>query len=178
MQYTFRDSERTIEIQRVPVGMLGQLADEFPAPPVPRVETDYGDGKKVWEENPTDPDYKAALADWRKTINTQSQKLIAQRALPPLSDAQKDEVKEVRAYWIENFGHDLALTDKEIFVYKICAATGEDINEFLEFVTRRSEPTQGGRADALKHFRPINGVPVGQGADLQGAGHIRDQSAP
>lgn len=177
MQYTFRDSERTIEIQRVPVGMLGQLADEFPAPPVPKVETDYGDGKKVWEENPNDPDYRQALSDWRKTINTQSQKLIAQRALGPLTDSQKAEVAEIRAYWQENFGHDLSLTDKEIFVYKICAATGEDINEFVEFVTRRSQPTQGGIDDARKHFRPSNGVPVGQGTDLQGAGHLRDQPA-
>lgn len=178
MQYTFRDSDRTIEITRVPVGMLGQLGDEFPAPALPKTETDYGDGKKVWEDNPNDPDYRAALADWRKKINNESQKLIAQRALPPLSDAQKEEVKEVRTYWQENFGHDLALTDKEIFVYKICAATAEDIQEFVEFVTRRSQPTQGGIADANKHFRPVNGVPVGDGPDLQGAGHLQHQPAP
>lgn len=178
MQYTFQDSGRTIEIQRVPVGMLSQLGDEFPAPEVPKSQTDFGDGKLIWEENPNDPDYKAALLEWRKKISNESQKLIAVRALPTLTTDQKAEVEEVRYYWIGAYGHDLPLTDKEVFVYKICAATVEDISEFIAFVTRRSQPTQEGKNAALKRFRSDNGVPVDDRADLQGTEHLRIQPAP
>lgn len=157
---------------------MSQLGDEFPAPPVPKSETDYGDGKKVLEENPNDPDYRAAVAEWRKKVSNESQKLIAMRALPPLTDFQKDEVNEVRLFWQEMYGHDLPLTDKEIFAYKICAATVEDINEFVAFVTRRSQPTQEGKDAALKRFRANGSLPLDDGTDLQGAEHIRVQPAP
>jgi len=45
-----------------------QARKQHPAPKPPLNEVDYGDGRKVLEPNPADPDYALAMEEYRTTI--------------------------------------------------------------------------------------------------------------
>jgi hypothetical protein len=148
--FKFQDTGISVKIRKVSPLLINELYKLYPAPKPPLQEVDYGDGKKVQEVNEAHPDYVQALADHNTQIYEQLKKLLVKRGV--VCEVDKDAVDELRQFWQDEYGNHLEGTDLEIYVLYICAGSDADINELMDAITRRSQPTQEAKELAKVSF--------------------------
>jgi hypothetical protein len=79
--------------------------------------------------------------------------MIERGTVIELTDEEREEVKDLKAFWQKRYKKELDGSDKFIFVAHICCGTQEDIRELIQFIGRRSNATPEGTAQALDSFR-------------------------
>lgn len=139
---TLPDSGYTVEARRIGIDALQQIRitaqREILKPTVPIVETELGS-----EENPADPDYKQALADWEDAVSTRAGHklfdLIANYAI--LTPTDTDAVTELRQA-CSTVGAELPSDDRSVFVWSIVAPTERDHMALIAFVIGKSLPDE------------------------------------
>lgn len=151
--FVFKDTGRKVMIRKVSPMLMLNLSRQFPAPTPPKQEVDYGDGKKVMEENPVHPAYLEAKQQYEIDQNHRVQELLIKRGVAvDMSEAVK-EVQELREFWKSTYGQDLPETDDAlVYVMDICAGTQEDIQELIAAVTQRSRATEKQISEAQGMF--------------------------
>lgn len=153
-EFTFPGSGITVKIRQLGPFTLDQInrqvREELNPPDVPKVMVNYGTPEKAdmhMEENPADPAYKEALAEYerkveesgaRKTIDT-----IIKHAV--VVDVDQDEVEAMREFLLdlEMSKEELDSTsDHMIYVKHVCIKTTRDLQDLQKFVIGESVPTE------------------------------------
>jgi hypothetical protein len=141
--HVIKDTNTNVFIRKVSPFLLNEVSKQFPQPDPPENIVDYGDGKKVSEPNPSDPEYKLKLNKWNQDVSFATQELMIERGVEiELGEDEKKEVADLRAYWIEKFNKKLEGGDKFIYVTMIAIGTDKDLEDLLIAITRRSQPTE------------------------------------
>jgi len=150
-EHTFKDSGITIRIRKVGPTTQQRLAhiikQEFPAPPVPIVETELGK-----EPNAADPQYMIDKDAWETQTNTElTNRLLLIAALEAevmIDDRARAEIARKKRHLaligITEDYPDLTPEENErvFYILHVCAASPEDLGEFGAAVLRRSVPTE------------------------------------
>jgi hypothetical protein len=152
--FTFKDTGRTVLTRRVSPYMVFELQRAFPPPAPPMQEVDYGDGKTRLEPNSANPDYIESVKKYNLDFQEKMQRLIIKRGIHVnLSDDDREEVAELRKFWMDEFEKELDPDDRMVFILHICIGSDTDLEEILNAITRRSQPTEPAIKEALDGFR-------------------------
>lgn len=152
--YTIADTERVVNIRKVSPMLAREVANLHKQPTPPMQEVTYPDGHKEQEANEANPQYQEALQAHREQMITEVQKLTIERGvIVELNDDDKKEVAELREFYKTEYGQELKGSDKYIFVAHICIGTVEDLTDLVKAITRRSNASVEGTAEALKTFQ-------------------------
>ncbi len=162
--FTSPDSGITLAIRKISPLLRQELIRQNPAPLPPKNEVDYGDGKKVMEDNLADPAYAAAMVEHERMLVKEMRKLMLERGVECAVD--KQAVDELRQYWRDTYGKELEGSDKLVFVQYIALVTPADVEDVIDMIMRRSQPTEAA-IGATKATFP---------SDLQGPGRMEDKS--
>lgn len=130
------DTGITINIKKVSPLLALEIRNAIPKPRPPSQEVDYGDGKKVLEENPAHPSYKAALKEYEDAVQEKTNRFVIERGVDCKVD--HEAVKELRESWKAEFGQDLPYNDKYCYIAFIVLGTNEDFQELIEIIMSRS----------------------------------------
>jgi len=152
--HTFKDTGKVVQIKKVSPLLIMQLQKDFPEPEAPLQEVDYGDGEIRLEPNPAHPDYEKTLQQYKYAFEQRMREMMVDRGVVlELSDEDKVEIQDLRTYWQENYGKPLAGNDKFVYISYICIGTDADMNELVEAISRRSQPSNGAVEAAKKSFQ-------------------------
>lgn len=151
--HVVKDTGITLMIRKVSPLLGAELQRAFPRPQPPLQEVDYGDGKKVMEPNPANPDYAKAVATYESDLEIKLQSLLIKRGVViELGEEEKAAVKELRAFWKTEFSKELDKDDKTVYVSFIALGTREDTEELINAIMRRSQPTEAATAEVKANF--------------------------
>lgn len=148
---TLKGSGITVNIKKVSPLLVLQLRRDFPPPRPPMNEVDYGDGRKVWEENAADPRYLAALQDYENESEQRLRRLIMLRGVDVAVD--HEAVQELRDFWLDEYGGMLPADDKEVYLSYIVVGDDQDLEDLITAVLRRSQPTAETINQAVQTFQ-------------------------
>lgn len=157
--FTFQDTGVTVQIRKVSPLLIMEVQRAMPVPKPPTQEVVYGDpkdpgAKKVEEPNEAHPDYLEAIDNYNTELEAKVRKFMIQRGVViTLNDEQKADVKELREYWEEEFGVELKGNDKYLYVSYIAIGTDSDMEELMDVIMRRSQPTEAAMAEAKAGFQ-------------------------
>lgn len=159
-EFTFPDSKKTVRIRRFTPFVINDiqraLAKEFPTPEPPMNEVDYGDGKKVTEPNPADPQYINRLRAHESLLGQETTlrftKLIARRGIE--CEVEAAAIAEIRADMAELGVTFEGESDQEIYFRYVLVQTDKDMEAVQNAVLSRSQPTEAAIADNVTAFRP------------------------
>lgn len=146
--FTFKDSKKTVLTRRVSPLLMLELRSSFPIPEPPTQEVDYG-GEKVLEPNETHPDYLRAMQKYNDELKERAMRLLIRRGVVlNWTDDMKEELKDLREFWLDEFGKALPGSDDLAYVQFICVASPQDLDELTNFIMARSQPTEAAIAEA------------------------------
>jgi hypothetical protein len=135
------------------------IRKQMPEPKPPLQKVDYGNGP-VDEANLAEPGYVAAMDKWEKDFRSEqtrrTQELILKMGVYPaliLSDEQKSQIKALREEMMEEYQIELDPDDRFVYVWNICLQSADDLNDLIQFMIRRSQPTEGAIQEKIKSFR-------------------------
>lgn len=152
--YTFKDTGREVCIKKVSPLLVMELQKSFPPPKPPLQKVDYGDGQEHWEANPSHPDYLQAMSDYNFAFQERLQRLMVKRGVSlTWTEEMRTEVAELRDFWKTEFEKELDPDDGMVYVLMICVGSDKDLEELLEAIARRAQPTEGAVNEALNSFQ-------------------------
>lgn len=153
-QHTFKDSGYTVGIRKVSPLLMIRLRERFPPPKPPKQLVDYGDGEKRVEENPAHPDFREAQVEYETMIESKARRLLIKRGVViEWDDEKREALADMRSYWKETFEDELDPDDDVAFVSYLCVGSDSDLEEFLEILMKRSQPTEGAVGEAQARFQ-------------------------
>lgn len=158
-KHTFQDTGITVSIRKVSPLLLNELRRRNPEPQPPKNLVDYGDGKKVLEENRADPDYMAALDKHAQELELKMRMLLIRWGVVYELTAQDlEQVKQLKEFWQTEYQQELEGTDLEVFISYIAIGTVEDLEELTNAIMRRSQPTPAAEGEAAQRYKsPVPG---------------------
>jgi hypothetical protein len=142
--FTFKDTGIAVKIKKVSPMLATDIYAAIPEPTPPMNEVDYGEPKgKVMEPNLSDPAYQRAMVERAVKVNAAWRRVMILRGVVVDGDDWQNEVKEYRAFIREITGGEID-EDNDLIVYvlRLCVGTGEDLDDLINAITRRSQPTQ------------------------------------
>jgi len=153
-EFTFPGSGITVRIRQLGPFTLDQInrqvREEIEPPPVPKSMVNYGTPEKPdmhVEENPADPEYKKALAEYERKIEESGARetidTIIKHAV--VVEVDDDEVQAMRDFLLDlgTPKNELdAISDHMIYVKHVCIKTAKDLQELQKFVIGESLPTE------------------------------------
>ena len=157
--FTFEDTGITVQIRKVSPLLIMEVQKAMPVPKPPMQEVVYGDpgdpgAKRVQEPNEAHPDYLTDIDAYNMELEMKVRKFMIMRGVViNLTDDQKQEVKELRKEWKEEFGVELGGTDKLLYISYIAIGTDSDMEELMDVIMRRSQPTEAGMSDVKAGFQ-------------------------
>lgn len=143
--YVFKDTGETVQIRKVSPLLVIKLRERFPAPKPPLQTVDYGDGPKQ-EQNPTEPGYLLAVQEYEQAMERRVRNLLIQRGVViDWDDDKKTKLAELRSWWKATYAEDLDdLDDTFAYVSYICVGSDSDLEELVNMLIKRSQPSQEG----------------------------------
>ena len=143
VEYLFRDTGITVKIRKVSPMVSAEVARAMPDPEPPLQEVDYGEPKgKVFEKNYADPSYQVILAEHKQKIFEKLQRTMILRAVEVEGEDWKEEVAEYRAFMQDAGVEVKEPNDLIVYIMHICVGTKEDLEDLIEAITSRSQPTE------------------------------------
>jgi hypothetical protein len=130
-----------IKVRPVSPAIFLELQKKYPEPQVPIVESEVGDGSKIREENPADPDYKRAYAEWDDKQKEMMSRILLLRAAECEVDVA--QVEETREFYRSEFEIELDKNDKFVYLNYCFAQRPRRIYRFCRSPGRAVE-TRGG----------------------------------
>lgn len=156
--FTFKDTGITVQIRKVSPLLIMEVQKAMPVPKPPMQEVVYGDpgdpgAKTVKEPNEAHPDYLADIDAYNMELEMKVRKFMIMRGVViHLSDDQKQDVKELREEWKEEFGVELSGNDKLLYISYIAIGTDSDMEEMMDVIMRRSQPTEAAMSEVKAGF--------------------------
>lgn len=152
--YTFKDTGETVQIRKVSPLLVIKLRERFPAPRPPLQTVDYGDGPKQ-EANPTEPNYLLAVQDYEQAMERRVRNLLIQRGVViEWDENKKTQLTLLRAWWKDTYGEDLDDTDDTFaYVSYICLGSDSDLEDLINALIKRSQPSKEGIETAQERFK-------------------------
>jgi len=153
--FTFKDTGITVKIKKISPMLAADVSAAMPEPLPPEQEVDYGEPKgKVMERNYGDPTYAQAMKEYERKASALVQKVIINRAVVVEGEDWKKEVKEYRDFIFSNTGAQLEEKDDLlVYVLRICVGSNDDMNDLVDAIIKRSQPTQEAIEQAKRSFR-------------------------
>jgi hypothetical protein len=159
--FTFRDSGITVAYRRLGPFTLDQLnktiRKERPAPEPPLNTVDFGDGKPVAEPNLADPDYERARAEYETWVQGEAGQRLVEMVITYAVEPLTIDAAAVAQYrsMAERFGLLCEGDDRDVYVRYVAITTQEDLQEIVQTVVSRSQPTGEAIQAAVASF-PAN----------------------
>ena len=152
--FLFKDTGKLVYIRKVSPMLAMQLRRDFPPPQPPLVQVSIGeDDKPVLESNPADPDFARQLKEYDLDFNQKSQSLMIKRGVSVTMTAEiKAEIDELREFYRKEYGKEISVDDHTLYVTMICVGTGDDLQELIQAIMSRSQPTEEAVALATATF--------------------------
>lgn len=156
--YTIKDTGTHILIRRVSPLLVMELRKAFPEPKPPMQEVDVG-GETRLEANYAHPDYQATLAEYNDAMELRIRRLMLKRGvvIPEDNTTWRQELADMRKFWLDEFGVELPVLDKDEQVdwLSYCAfGTDSDFSELYAAILQRSQPTPEAVDAAKAGFPP------------------------
>jgi hypothetical protein len=153
--FTFKDTGITVKIKKISPMVVDDVRSSIPEPLPPEQEVDYGEPRgKVMERNYSDPNYTLELREHERKASALVQKVIINRAVVLEGDEWKAEVQDYRNFILENTGQPLAEKDDLlVYILRICVGSNDDMNDLVDAIIKRSQPTQEAVEQAKRSFR-------------------------
>lgn len=140
--HTFKSTGVSAYLRPIPPFLLRTVGKTLVAPEPPEEEVPQIDGTTRKEKNRAHPDYIAAMKAYDERVNEATADLIVTRGVfLALTDAMRDEVKQLREFMKSRFGVDLDADDMTAYVKHIAIGTPEELRELILAVTAQSVPT-------------------------------------
>lgn len=140
--YTIKSTGVSVFIRPIPPMLLRAVSRSIPEPEAPVETIEAPDGSTYQAKNRAHPDYIAALEARNRRISEGVADLVIERGVViDLSDAQRAEVEELRAFMREKFSTELETDSRIVYVKHIAISTPQDLRELIEEVSGRSVPT-------------------------------------
>ena len=151
--FIFQDTGVEVFIKKVSPLLVVELQKAFPAPVPPRQRVEIG-GEWVEEPNPAHPDHVQALEQYSVEFEQRVRKLLISRGvvIPEANTTWRDEVKELRQFWMDTYGKELDGDDKAVYIAHIAIGTDADMTDLLSKILQRSQPTEEAVASAKDSF--------------------------
>ena len=145
--FTFGSSGRTVQVRKIsPMTMqriAQQVQKDMPPPAAPVFEVEIDGGVTTTETNDADPQYQAALRAYTEQVRLETgmrfMRLCASYVL--VSDVPADEVAEYRAAMDAAGAPVDEADDRWVFLWEMCAAGQQDMQDFQAFVLGMSQAT-------------------------------------
>ena len=156
--HTFKDTGITVMIRKVSPLLIMDIQKEMPPPKPPMQEVVYGNpddpgAKRVQEPNEAHPDYLAAIDKYNLDLEEKIRRFMVKRGVIfTLTPEQKEEIKELREDWKEEFDKDISMPDKLLYISYIAIGTDSDMEELMDVIMRRSQPTEAVMSDVKASF--------------------------
>lgn len=152
-QFTFTNGV-VVGIRRVSPFLAIDLQEKFPPPEPPLEEVDFGDGKKRFEANPTAAQYLKDMTKYRVDFEKKMRRLIIKRGVViTIDETIKAQLKELREFYTEEYGSDPeSYGDVVDYVIYIAVTEAEDLNNLINAILGRSQPTQEGIKKVVDSF--------------------------
>lgn len=143
--YVFKDTGEEVGIRKVSPLLVIKLRERYPAPRPPLQTVDYGDGPKQ-EQNPTEPTYLQNVQDYEQAMERRVRNLLIQRGVKiEWTDEKLAKLAELRSWWKETYGEDLNdVDDTFVYVSYICVGSDSDLEELINVLIKRSQPSKEG----------------------------------
>lgn len=152
--FVCKDTGIILMIRKVSPDLMRELYQLYPAPQPPMQTVDLGEGQTRQEPNPVHPDYLAAVQAHSVMLQEKMQRLLITRGVMlEMTPEVTAQVAELRTEWHEITGADLDDSDKMLYISKIAVGTPEDLEELINAITRRSQPTDPAIQESLEQFK-------------------------
>jgi hypothetical protein len=147
---------REVEIGKVSPIFGAEIRKMYPAPKPPMQKIATADGADFFLEPNLEADsYKLEMADYNVLIEEKIRLIIYTHGIKlVLSDAQRQEVADLRKFWKDNFDKELNPDDKYVYVAFCLVGSEEEYGDLNNAITARSKPTEAAIAEAIEDFRP------------------------
>ena len=141
--FEFKDTGVMVMVRKVSPMLVVELQKAFPAPTPPRQKVEVA-GEMVEEPNPSHPDHLEALNVYSREMEGRIRQLLITRGviIPEANTTWKDEVKELRKFWLDIYGKELEGDDKSVYISNIAVGTDLDLTDLLAAILQRSQPTE------------------------------------
>jgi hypothetical protein len=148
-EHTFKDSGITVQLRKIApttqTALALQIQREIPKPAPPVVDTDLGP-----EENAADPAYERLLKAWERECSIElNRRLFKLACLECEVEVSKEDVERKQGHFKAiglEWDDDPRLSEEQnarvFYLQHIACATTDDMKEFYEAITRRSQPTE------------------------------------
>jgi hypothetical protein len=148
-EHTFKDSGITVRLRKIApttqTALALQIQREIPKPAPPVVDTDLG-----LEENAADPAYEKRLKEWERECSMElNRRLFKLACLECEVEVDHEDVARKQAHFRAiglEWDDDPRLSAEEnarvFYIQHIACATTDDMSEFYQAITRRSQPTE------------------------------------
>lgn len=140
--HTFKSTGVSVYLRPIPPFLLRTVGKTLVAPEPPEEDVPQIDGTTRREKNRAHPDYIAAMKTYDERVNEATADLIVTRGVfLTLTDAMREEVKQLREFMQARFGVELDGDDTTAYVKHIAIGTPAELRELIMAVTARSVPT-------------------------------------
>lgn len=140
--FTFENGKKVMT-KSVSVMLTMELHKAFPPPRPPKQTVTLADGIESVEENPSDPDYQEAYRRYQIEQEERVQKLLLKRGVViEWDDEKRAAVKDLREFWLGEFGKELDPDDLMVYISHICIGPQEDMTGLVNKILRQSQPTE------------------------------------
>lgn len=154
-EHVFKDTGIKVKIRKASPMLGADVRASIPVPKPPMNEVDYGEPRgKVLEENKADPAYQQALLDYEYKVYRVWRRALLLHSVIVEGEEWRQEVQKYRDFIQEQTGAPLdEPEDLVVYVLRICVGSEEDLQELIDAITRRSQPTQEAIDQAKESFR-------------------------
>jgi hypothetical protein len=158
-EHEFKDTGIKVKLRKVnPLAMFEAKATRMrngrPKPPT-RTITDEGPLQGTEEVMDTDPTYIQSLIDFERKVDEQMLELQIKLSVVEVMDSDwQKEAKEYRQT-LEEFGASEGLPESDLALYisRLACGTAEDLQEFINAINVRSQPSAEGVQASVDTFR-------------------------
>lgn len=153
--FVFADTGIQVNIRKVSPMLVVELQKAFPPPTPPRQRVQIGDSDDYTEEpNPAHPDYLLAMGKYNQELEMKVRQLLIKRGVVlDLTSDWKDQVDELRQFWLDTYGKELEGDDKVLYISYIAVGTDSDLSDLLAAIMQRSQPTEEAVETAKSTFQ-------------------------
>jgi len=158
-KHLIKDTGIEILIKKVSPLLMREFQSNFQEPKPPTQEVIIGDPNAKspvveLQENPTHPEYVKALQEHNDNYEKKFQEFLINRGIViELTEEQKQEIKDLRKDWMEEYGKELPGNDKYAYITNIAIGTKEDYQELIYAVWSRTMPTPEEIEASMKSFQ-------------------------
>ena len=103
------------------------------------------------EPNPAHPDYERMIDEYNQDLELKVRRIMIKRGV--VCEIDTEAVEEIRALYREELEHELDKSDKVVYVSMVAVGSEDDLNDLMNALTKRAQPTDLEVESAKNGFR-------------------------